>query len=271
MVRKLLIDALLLVVRPSNGRVFRQRVGALEERSAAVGKGQDEGRRWPVATEGPDRPNDGRAKDPFCFRPNGGWHSGPDRLVLALGAHPPFVSLQAVFDEIDVPTLQTERLTLRGWRAPDIEPMRAIYADPEVARWLGWPDPAETAKKIQWRVDHWLRHGYGIWAVEERATGTFIGRVGLVHQDDWTASEHDAEVGWTLARASWGHGYATEGARAALDFARDKGLRQIISITRPDNIRSQGVMKRLGLTYRGATHWHDYDQVWYAIDLAPVL
>ena len=172
-----------------------------------------------------------------------------------------------VFDEIAIPTLKTDRLILRGWRADDVDALHAIYADRNVARWLGWPDPDHVDASIQRWLAHWQRWGFGVWAVE--VAGVFIGRIGLVHHDDWTASAHDAEVGWTLATSAWGQGYATDGARAALDFAREKGLRDVISITRPDNVRSQAVMRRLGLTYGGATHWHGYDQVWYGTAIGP--
>jgi RimJ/RimL family protein N-acetyltransferase len=159
-------------------------------------------------------------------------------------------------------------LVLREWRDDDVEPMTAINADPEVAQWLGPIDPSKTSERISTWVEHWARHGFGLWAVEEKAGGRMIGRVGLVKHDDWIASPHDAEVGWTLARDAWGHGYATEGARAALAFARDVGLRRIISITLPHNIRSRRVMERLGLEYGGAAQWRGFDQVWYAIELA---
>lgn len=175
--------------------------------------------------------------------------------------------VRAVFDETNIPTIETERLILRGWRATDVAPLRAIYADPAVAPWLGRPDPDQVEASIQRWLEHWRSYGFGLWALEEKASGALIGRVGLVNQTDWTASEQDAEVGWTLASSVWGHGYATEGATAALDFARAKGLRRIISITLPNNERSQAVMKRLGLTYRGATHWHGYGQVWYGTEL----
>lgn len=179
-----------------------------------------------------------------------------------------FVSLAAVFDEVVIPVVETERLLLRPWRSSDVERMRQINSDPEVRRWLG-VNPDQTEARMKAWLEHWQRHGYGHWALEESGSGDFIGRVGLIHQDEWTASEHDAEIGWTLASSAWGNGYATEGARAALDFARKIGLRRIISITRPDNVRSQAVMERIGLTYRGATHWHGYDQVWYGTELEP--
>ena len=168
---------------------------------------------------------------------------------------------------VTIPEIETDRLLLRGWREADVDALADIRRDAEVARWLGHPDPDRAAESIAWWVEHWRIHGFGLWALEDKASGRFIGRLGLMHHGDWTASEHDAEVGWTLARDAWGRGYATEGARAALEFARAVGIRRVISITLPTNIRSQRVMQKLGLTYRGEANWHGFDQVWYATDL----
>jgi RimJ/RimL family protein N-acetyltransferase len=167
-----------------------------------------------------------------------------------------------------IPTVETERLILRAWRESDVAPLAEIRADPEVGRWLGFPDPALSRESIGRWVEHWSQHGFGLWAVEHKGSGRFIGRVGLMYHEDWTASAHDAEIGWTLASDAWGRGYATEAARAVLDWARARGApRRIISITRPDNVRSQRVMQKLALALIGETTWHGYDQVWYAIDL----
>ena len=167
-----------------------------------------------------------------------------------------------------IPTIDTERVRLRGWREDDVERMTVINADPEVARWLGSIDPSRTREKIESWLEHWKLHGFGLWAVEEKSSGRMVGRAGLVRHEDWTASVHDAEIGWTLARSAWGYGYATEAAGAALNWARERGApRQIISITRPDNVRSRRVMGRLGLVPMGEANWHGFDQVWYALDL----
>ncbi len=171
---------------------------------------------------------------------------------------------------VPIPELETERLRLRGWREDDIDVLAAIRADPEVAGWIGFPDPARTAESVATWVKNWERDGFGMWALEEKGSGGFIGRAGLVHHDDWVASAHDAEIGWTLAKSAWGNGYATEAARAILDWARARGQpRQIISITRPDNVRSRAVMERIELAFVGETNWRNYDQVWYALDLSP--
>jgi RimJ/RimL family protein N-acetyltransferase len=170
---------------------------------------------------------------------------------------------------MSVPELLTPRLRLRGWRAEDVEPMAAINADPRVGEWLGGVVSREqTQARLQAYAYHWEERGFGLWAVEERATERLVGRTGLMHWDDWSASAHDAEIGWTFSPDVWGGGYATEAAAAALDWARTQsGLRRIISITLPHNARSRRVMEKLGMTYGGEATWRGFDQVWYAIDL----
>jgi RimJ/RimL family protein N-acetyltransferase len=168
-----------------------------------------------------------------------------------------------------IPEVETDRLLMRAWRGEDVEPMTAINSDPEVAPWLGAIDPSRTKERITAWLNHWSRFKFGLWAVEERESGKFIGRVGLMRHDDWTASAHDAEVGWTLAQSAWGRGYATEAARAALGWAQARPqLNAIISITKPDNVRSRRVMEKLGLAYAGTTTWRGFEQVWYATQLA---
>ena len=171
---------------------------------------------------------------------------------------------------MSIPQLLTARLLLRGWEARDHSPMAAITGDPRVGEWLGGViGPDETASRIQHWTDHWQQHGFGLWAVEERDSGVLVGRTGFMHWDDWTASPHDAEIGWTFSSAVWGRGYATEAATAALEWARTQpGLRHIISITFPHNARSRRVMEKLGLTYRGQAVWRGFDPVvWYALEL----
>lgn len=146
--------------------------------------------------------------------------------------------------------------------------MAAIRTDPQVTPWLGPLDQSEMRGRMEGWLEHWRRHGFGQWTVEVRASGRMIGRVGLVFHDDWNASAHDAEIGWMLDPAEWRRGYATEAARAVLDWARARGApRQIVSIARADNLRSRRVMERLGLVLVGQTRWHELDHVWYALDL----
>ena len=114
---------------------------------------------------------------------------------------------------------------------------------------------------------HWLAHGFGQWAVEEKQNGELIGRVGLVKHPDWTADRTNDEVGWLLARSTWGNGFATEGGRASLGFAFGQlELPRVVSITQPANARSVRVMERLGLSFVGRTWWEGGEVIWYAID-----
>ena len=142
-----------------------------------------------------------------------------------------------------VPTLTTDRLTLRGWREDDAEPYAAITSDPEVMRFMGGTlDPAQAWREIALYLGHFELRGYGLWAVER--DDELIGRVGLWNPAGWPG----LEVGWLLGRDAWGHGYATEAARAAVDFAwSELGADRVISLIAPDNVASQRVAERLGM------------------------
>ena len=142
-----------------------------------------------------------------------------------------------------VPTLTTERLTLRGWRDDDLDAYAAITADPEVMRFMGGPlDRADTWRQMAFIAGHWELRGYGLWVVERE--GELIGRIGLLNPEGWPA----LEVGWLLGRQAWGNGYATEAARAAVDYAwRELDVEQLISLIAPDNAASAAVAGRLGM------------------------
>jgi hypothetical protein len=115
--------------------------------------------------------------------------------------------------------IETSRLLLRRWREGDLDAYARICADPEVMRYL----PAtlgreESAEQMAWFERHWEERGFGLWAVEEKASGEFIGFIGLVYHDGWPEGEHKTEVGWRLGRAHWGRGLATEGALASVRY-----------------------------------------------------
>lgn len=145
----------------------------------------------------------------------------------------------------DVPELTTDRLRLRAFQASDFEPFAEMMADPEVAQWTA---PGPLSRLEAWRqlaafIGYWVLRGYGLWAVEEISTGRFIGRIGCHYPETWPAFE----VGYGLAREAWGHGYAREGTAAALRYAREV-IRpaEIVSIIRPNNVRSIRVAEALG-------------------------
>lgn len=150
--------------------------------------------------------------------------------------------------------LSTDRLWLRRWRDDDLEPFAALNADPEVMEHfpatLTRAESDALAARIRERLD---RHGYGLWAVETKRRGKFIGFVGLSHPTFHAAwMDHRprpaVEVGWRLARTAWGRGYATEAARAAVDVAFHRlDLPEVVSFTVVGNQRSRAVMHRLGM------------------------
>ncbi|MFJ8647700.1 GNAT family N-acetyltransferase [Streptomyces sp. NPDC093546] len=154
--------------------------------------------------------------------------------------------------------LHTERLTLRRWRESDLEPWAAMNADPEVREHLGdlLTREQSDASVARFQVE-FARRGYGWWAVEVRATGEFIGFAGLDQVDDGMPFT-GVEIGWRLARSSWGQGYATEAAQAVLAHGFDTlGLPEILAVTTSANLRSQAVMRRIGMTRDPADDFED--------------
>jgi RimJ/RimL family protein N-acetyltransferase len=147
---------------------------------------------------------------------------------------------------IRIPELTTERLLLRSFTDDDFEAYAAMMADPAVTRFLGPGRPlarADAWHQMAMFAGHWILRGYGLWAVEERATGRFIGRIGCLNPEGFPAFE----IAYTLARPAWGNGYAREGAAAALRYARETLRRdEITSIIRPENAGSIHVAQSLG-------------------------
>ncbi|MER5475014.1 GNAT family N-acetyltransferase [Streptomyces sp. NPDC002935] len=145
--------------------------------------------------------------------------------------------------------LRTDRLLLRRWRESDLEPWAAMNADPEVREYLGdLLTPEQSDVSVALMQAEFDKRGYGWWAIETLETGAFIGRVGLDEVDE-SLPFTGVDVGWRLARSAWGHGYATEAAQAGLAFGFESlGLPEIVASTTVTNVRSQAVMRRLGMT-----------------------
>jgi RimJ/RimL family protein N-acetyltransferase len=145
-----------------------------------------------------------------------------------------------------VPSLDTPRLRLRQFAEADLDDYAALCADAEVMRYLG--DRGPLSREDAWRqlamlVGHWALRGYGMWAVEELATGAFVGRVGLHYPEGWP----EPELGWALARHYWGRGYALEAATAALRVAfATLGWPRAVSLIAASNLRSIRLAERLG-------------------------
>jgi anti-anti-sigma factor len=151
----------------------------------------------------------------------------------------------------DSPELRTERLLLRRWRREDREPFAAINADAHVMEHFPSVLSAAESDALVDRIEAGFEdNGYGLWAVEVPGLAPFIGFVGLAHQGAEFPFGPAVEVGWRLARSAWGMGYATEGARAALQCGTEAfGISEFVSMTAKTNLRSQRVMRRLGMTH----------------------
>jgi RimJ/RimL family protein N-acetyltransferase len=150
-----------------------------------------------------------------------------------------------------IPTIETVRLTLRPFREADAAAFFELSQDPDVMRYVGdrrVPTLQEAWRAVAGWLGHWALRGYGQWAIEERASGRFIGRAGIINPVDWPG----AEVGYLLGKDWWGRGYATEAATAAMDWGfRQIGFSDLLSLIDPDNQASIAVATRLGESLRG--------------------
>ncbi len=148
--------------------------------------------------------------------------------------------------------VETERLRLEPWRdAHHGETLVAVNLDAEVVRYLtgGTPIPARESRTLSRDIErHWEQFGFGLWAAIERETGEGLGFVGLSHPRWFPALAPAVEVGWRLRRDAWGRGFATEGARAAVELGFGAlALGEVIALIHPENARSAAVARRLGM------------------------
>jgi RimJ/RimL family protein N-acetyltransferase len=169
--------------------------------------------------------------------------------------------------------VETERLRLRGWRDDDLDAYAALCADPEVMRFFGAAGEPysreQSAAQLTSIRAHWDEYGFGLWCAADRPTDECLGFVGLSVPTHLPEILPAVEIGWRLARAAWGKGFATEGARASLDYAFGPlGLDRLVSIARPENRRSTNIMQKLGMALaRTTTHpEHGYTVVVYELD-----
>ena len=149
------------------------------------------------------------------------------------------------------PRLETERLILRPLADSDFEPYAAMMSDEENTRYIGGPQ----VEAMAWRgmmtlIGHWMVRGYGFFALEEKSTGRWVGRVGPWYPHGWP----QPEIGWTVVRECWGRGYASEAAACAMDWAIDHlGWKEVIHLIHPDNHGSIAVAKKIGSRNLGRT------------------
>lgn len=157
--------------------------------------------------------------------------------------------------------LETMRLRLRRWREDDVDPLHVFYGDPLSVKIFG----AEFKRHDVWRqiatfLGHWQLRGFGLWALEEQASGDFVGYSGLWYPSGFA----DVEVGWGLVSRHRGKGYAQEAARRALGFGYGSlGLDRLVSYIRPDNAASVRVAERLGAAPAGEFALHGEPHIVY--------
>jgi [ribosomal protein S5]-alanine N-acetyltransferase len=173
--------------------------------------------------------------------------------------------LRAVFSRQDAtmdstldPILETQRCRLRPFTPADFDLLYSLHGDPEIMRYIG--QGTRTREQVhvhlQSIVAHQDKHGYSQWVVTDLGTGAFIGRAGLVHVGTLIRMETDSrgeapvELGYVLSKAQWGKGYATEVARACLEWGFFKAqLTEIVAKTHLFNEKSQNVLTKLGMTF----------------------
>lgn len=147
--------------------------------------------------------------------------------------------------------LRTERLLLRAPRDADLEPFALMCADPEVMRHIGLGRPVDRASAelgFATLLERWRRDGTGLFTVEHGESGEYLGFIGTAPVPPRSIEGGSTEIGWRLRRAAWGHGYATEGARAVGAYAGDElGLTRVVALIRPANDQSRRVAEKLGL------------------------
>jgi RimJ/RimL family protein N-acetyltransferase len=161
------------------------------------------------------------------------------------------------------PGMETERLILRQWRAADIVANTTMLGDPLSARFITADRKPVREPMVGWRnaaimAGHWVLYGFGMFVVEEKTSGRFVGRVGPFHPPVWPGFE----VGWGITSEFRGKGYAVEAARAAIDWSfATFELDEIVHCIDSENVASQAVARRLGASKAGVTVLlgHDLD------------
>ena len=147
--------------------------------------------------------------------------------------------------QVTIPTLYTPRLVLVPPQAKHLDLYAALYGDHQVMEHIAAPlDRSAAGKLLAAHAGHWVLHGFGGWCVEEKESGDIIGLAGLKRPEGSPC----VEIGWILRPTTWGKGYATEAASAALAFATGSvGARQVAAHIARDNAGSVSVARRLGM------------------------
>ena len=165
-----------------------------------------------------------------------------------------------------IPSIETARLLLRPFTSTDLDNYtRLIFTDVEVMRYLPRRDasPRERAERtMAFFSDHWLQRGYGVWAITDKINETFIGHCGL----NYLADIDEVEVLYALRQSHWSRGFATEAARASVQFGFEQAQRmRLVGLAVPENITSRRVLEHLGFTFEKNAHHFGLDLVQYGL------
>lgn len=148
-----------------------------------------------------------------------------------------------------IPILETNRLILRGFSENDFEAYAEMCSDSEVMNYISTGKmltKEESWRSLAFLIGRWHLKEYGMWAVEEKNSGNFVGRVGLFNLEGWPG----VEVGWTLVKSAWGQGYATEAAKISVQWGFEHtNTKELISLIIPENLASIKVSERIGQSF----------------------
>lgn len=167
-----------------------------------------------------------------------------------------------------IPMITTPRLVLRPFTVGDFDVLFEIVQEPEIFRYFpstgAWSED-KVERYIQYQIAHWKKYNYGHWAVVIRETGQIIGWNGLEYLPD----TNETEVGYLLSGVFWGKGYATESAGAAVKFGLNKiGLKEIIGLTHPQNLASQRVLEKSGLSFSRSASYFGMEMFRYSTHMS---
>ena len=175
-----------------------------------------------------------------------------------------FFDAEEVKNLMTTQIFSTERLILRKMVRDDEDTLLALFSDKEVMTYYpSCKNRQDTVKWIEWTLHHYNGYGFGMWIVEDRASGQFLGQCGLVLQK--LAHGVEVELGYLFAKRHWGRGFATEAAFACKKYAfTELGLSKLVSLIDPQNNASLKVAKRIGMTYHSTISKWDKQLALYA-------
>lgn len=163
---------------------------------------------------------------------------------------------------LPIPSLETERLILRGPDLSDFEAMKRLFADPDHARFTGGKPASgeEVWARLLRYMGHWTAFGFGSWSIFDKVSGAYMGSLGPTYfnRDIEHSLTHLPEFGWGLCPTVWGRGYASEALKAALDWS-DQTLtaEAVFCIIDPDNHASHRLAEKMGFVEVERTSYHD--------------